>query len=108
MAMAYFWLTRSLVSVSFCDSGLRDKTSLHFRWYNHLDPTIRKDSWGEEEEAILTYYRQIYGNKWTKLAELLPGRYVFNKLLRKRLLHILTVNAICYVNWTRDTGVVHG
>ncbi|TYH23608.1 hypothetical protein ES288_A03G027300v1 [Gossypium darwinii] len=44
------------------------------RWYNHLDPTIRKDSWGEEEEAILTYYHQIYGNKWTKLAELLPGR----------------------------------
>ncbi|TYI91148.1 hypothetical protein E1A91_D03G171500v1 [Gossypium mustelinum] len=44
------------------------------RWYNHLDPTIRKDSWEEEEEAILTYYHQIYGNKWSKLAELLPGR----------------------------------
>ncbi|XVF13176.1 hypothetical protein REPUB_Repub08aG0185800 [Reevesia pubescens] len=44
------------------------------RWYNHLDPTIRKDSWTEEEEAILTYYHQIYGNKWTKIAKLLPGR----------------------------------
>ncbi|KAE8690192.1 Myb domain protein 3r-5, putative isoform 2 [Hibiscus syriacus] len=44
------------------------------RWHNHLDPSIRKDSWREEEEAILTYYHQIYGNKWTKLAELLPGR----------------------------------
>ncbi|XP_022737915.1 transcription factor MYB3R-2-like isoform X2 [Durio zibethinus] len=44
------------------------------RWYNHLDPTIRKDSWTEKEEAILTYYHQIYGNKWTKIAKLLPGR----------------------------------
>ncbi|XVF51531.1 hypothetical protein PTKIN_Ptkin04bG0192200 [Pterospermum kingtungense] len=44
------------------------------RWFNHLDPTIRKDSWTEEEEAILTYYHQIYGNKWTKIAKLLPGR----------------------------------
>ncbi|KAK6274775.1 hypothetical protein POUND7_004484 [Theobroma cacao] len=44
------------------------------RWYNHLDPTIRKDSWTEEEEAILAYYHQIYGNKWTTLAKLLPGR----------------------------------
>ncbi|KAK8690957.1 hypothetical protein V6N13_074481 [Hibiscus sabdariffa] len=44
------------------------------RWHNHLDPSIRKDSWREEEEAILAYYHKIYGNKWTKLAELLPGR----------------------------------
>ncbi|KAK8578705.1 hypothetical protein V6N12_069049 [Hibiscus sabdariffa] len=44
------------------------------RWYNHLDPSIRKDSWREEEEAVLAYYHKIYGNKWTKLAELLPGR----------------------------------
>ncbi|XVE64885.1 hypothetical protein DITRI_Ditri07aG0137600 [Diplodiscus trichospermus] len=44
------------------------------RWYNHLDPTIRKDSWTEEEEAFLAYYHQIYGNKWTKIAKLLPGR----------------------------------
>ncbi|KAE8681315.1 Myb domain protein 3r-5, putative isoform 2 [Hibiscus syriacus] len=44
------------------------------RWHNHLDPSIRKDPWREKEEAILTYYHQVYGNKWTKLAELLPGR----------------------------------
>ncbi|KAL4281118.1 hypothetical protein GQ457_03G020720 [Hibiscus cannabinus] len=44
------------------------------RWHNHLDPSIRKDSWREEEEAILAYYHKIYGNKWTKLVELLPGR----------------------------------
>ncbi|KAF7132817.1 hypothetical protein RHSIM_Rhsim09G0091200 [Rhododendron simsii] len=44
------------------------------RWHNHLDPAIKKEAWTIEEEAILTYYHQIYGNKWAELARFLPGR----------------------------------
>ncbi|KAK9276918.1 hypothetical protein L1049_006456 [Liquidambar formosana] len=44
------------------------------RWYNHLDPTIKKDAWTKEEEKILAYYHQIYGNKWAEIARFLPGR----------------------------------
>ncbi|XP_027083326.2 transcription factor MYB3R-3-like isoform X1 [Coffea arabica] len=44
------------------------------RWHNHLDPAIKKDAWTEEEEAILSYYHQIYGNKWAEIARFLPGR----------------------------------
>ncbi|KAJ8449291.1 hypothetical protein Cgig2_002423 [Carnegiea gigantea] len=44
------------------------------RWHNHLDPAIKKDAWTEEEESLLNYYHQIYGNKWAKIARFLPGR----------------------------------
>ncbi|CAK8539390.1 unnamed protein product [Lathyrus sativus] len=44
------------------------------RWHNHLDPTIKKDSWSEEEELILTHYYQIHGSKWSEIARVLPGR----------------------------------
>jgi hypothetical protein len=45
------------------------------RWYNHLDPAIKKDAWTEEEESIIAYCHQIYGNKWAEIARFLPGRY---------------------------------
>ncbi|CAL5187548.1 unnamed protein product [Lathyrus oleraceus] len=44
------------------------------RWHNHLDPTIKKDSWSEEEESILAHYYQIHGSKWSEIARVLPGR----------------------------------
>ncbi|KAL5552096.1 hypothetical protein UlMin_002272 [Ulmus minor] len=44
------------------------------RWLNHLDPSIKRDQWTEEEEQILAYYHQIYGNKWAEIARFLPGR----------------------------------
>ncbi|XP_073135037.1 uncharacterized protein [Henckelia pumila] len=44
------------------------------RWHNHLDPTIRKDPWTEEEEAILVCCHRLYGNKWAEISRFLPGR----------------------------------
>ncbi|KAE9606580.1 putative transcription factor MYB-HB-like family [Lupinus albus] len=44
------------------------------RWHNHLDPTIKKEAWAEEEEAVLAYYYQLYGSKWAEIAKVLPGR----------------------------------
>lgn len=44
------------------------------RWYNHLDPAIKKDAWTEEEERTLAYYHRIFGNKWADIASFLPGR----------------------------------
>ncbi|CAN4127424.1 unnamed protein product [Withania somnifera] len=44
------------------------------RWHNHLDPTIKRDAWTEQEESVLCRYHQIYGNKWAEIAQFLPGR----------------------------------
>eukprot|EP00736_Rhodelphis_marinus_P012879 Rmarinus@m.10722 len=44
------------------------------RWINHLDPTLKKESWSEEEDCTLIRAHTKYGNKWSQIAKLLPGR----------------------------------
>lgn len=54
----------------------------YFRWHNHLDPTIKKDAWSEEEESILAHYYQIHGSKWSEIARVLPGRYLSDNVMQ--------------------------
>lgn len=45
------------------------------RWHNHLNPSINKEAWTQEEEIALIHAHQIYGNKWAELTKFLPGRW---------------------------------
>ncbi|KAH8067479.1 RNA polymerase II transcription regulator recruiting protein [Aureococcus anophagefferens] len=44
------------------------------RWTNHLDPSLKKGGWTPEEDSIMAEAQTRWGNAWTKIAELLPGR----------------------------------
>ena len=44
------------------------------RWYNHLDPNIKKGPWTEEEERIVLQAHAEMGTAWAQIAKLLDGR----------------------------------
>lgn len=44
------------------------------RWYNHLDPSINKNSWTEEEDEQLRQAVNIVGTRWIEVSKLLKGR----------------------------------
>ncbi|PKA63155.1 Myb-related protein 3R-1 [Apostasia shenzhenica] len=44
------------------------------RWYNHLKPEIKRDAWTSEEERVIIEAHMELGNKWTEIANRLPGR----------------------------------
>jgi len=44
------------------------------RWFNHLNPDIKKDAWTPEEDEVILQAHWELGNKWAQIAARLPGR----------------------------------
>jgi hypothetical protein len=44
------------------------------RWHNGLDPDLNRSPWLPSEDALIVNLHQKWGNKWTRIAEMLPGR----------------------------------
>jgi len=52
----------------------RSSKQIRERWHNHLCEAVKKDKWTDEEEQLLFELQKKYGNKWTKIAQHMPGR----------------------------------
>ncbi|CAH8319197.1 unnamed protein product [Eruca vesicaria subsp. sativa] len=52
----------------------RTGKSCRLRWFNQLDPRIIKRAFSEEEEEKLLAVHRKFGNKWSLIAKLFPGR----------------------------------
>lgn len=44
------------------------------RWKRHLDPTITREAWTDEEDAKLHDQFLVHGSQWSSIARSLPGR----------------------------------
>ncbi|CAJ1979024.1 unnamed protein product [Sphenostylis stenocarpa] len=48
--------------------------SCRLRWLNYLRPNLKHGNYTPEEEEIIIKFHQQFGNKWSMIAEKLPGR----------------------------------
>jgi len=44
------------------------------RWFNHLDPNIKRGNYTAEEDQIILAQQQKIGNRWSLISAMLPGR----------------------------------
>lgn len=44
------------------------------RWYNHLDPDIKREEWSSEEDRQLILAHAQFGNRWAEIAKGFTGR----------------------------------
>ena len=44
------------------------------RYYNHLDPNVKKGDWKREEDELIMHIHDTKGTKWALMATFLPGR----------------------------------
>ncbi|KAJ7953430.1 transcription factor MYB39-like [Quillaja saponaria] len=68
--------------------------SCRLRWTNYLRPDIKRGKFTEDEERIIINLHSVLGNKWSRIAALLPGRTdneiknFWTTHLRKKLLQM--------------------
>ncbi|CAL5202204.1 unnamed protein product [Lathyrus oleraceus] len=48
--------------------------SCRLRWANHLRPNLKKGAFSHDEEKLIVELHAQFGNKWARMAALLPGR----------------------------------
>ncbi|KMZ71452.1 myb domain protein 62 [Zostera marina] len=61
-------------TLAICSGLKRTGKSCRLRWLNYLRPDIRRGNITPEEEILILQLHSRWGNRWSKIAEDLPGR----------------------------------
>ncbi|KAK1440503.1 hypothetical protein QVD17_06331 [Tagetes erecta] len=48
--------------------------SCRLRWINYLRPDLKRGTFSQHEEKLITELHALLGNKWSQIAAQLPGR----------------------------------
>ncbi|XP_022157014.1 transcription factor MYB78-like [Momordica charantia] len=58
-----------------CSTGLRRTgKSCRLRWLNYLRPNVRRGNITLQEQLLILELHSLWGNRWSKIAQFLPGR----------------------------------
>lgn len=44
------------------------------RYIVHINPSVNRESWTEDEDRTLIHFQSVFGNKWSLMTKFLPGR----------------------------------
>ncbi|XP_042415238.1 transcription factor MYB2-like [Zingiber officinale] len=61
-------------SVAKCSGLRRTGKSCRLRWLNYLRPDVRRGNITPEEQLLILELHSRWGNRWSKIAQVLPGR----------------------------------
>ena len=48
-------------------TGGRSGKQCRERWHNHLNPSISKVEWTQQEDSTIVYLQKKWGNQWAKV-----------------------------------------
>ncbi|KAI5076690.1 hypothetical protein GOP47_0008755 [Adiantum capillus-veneris] len=61
----------SVIAAQFCNKTSRQ---CRRRWHTYLVTDCKKGGWSPEEDQLLLEAHQKFGNRWTEIAKMVPGR----------------------------------
>lgn len=88
--------------VSLFLTNVRSPAACYHRYTQSLQPSIKRGTWTPSEDTKLRDAVALYGQKWSRVKDLLPGRTA--PQCRERYVRVLTVGDVNGGYWTKGVS----